>query len=137
MTCPCERTISQQSCERNPSRSQGALEDRVRQGKICEQGGGGKRNNSVRDGDITNHHRHKKGPRDPHSMRGSKGLRDPRSVRGSNVSSSRNMIFSHRHARSAGCWLARQDSHRLGRKKSKPFIHTRHSQRNEALPAVQ
>ena len=56
--------MSQQSSERNPSRSRGALEDRVRQGKICEQGGGGKRNNSGVGG-ITNHHRHNKGLRDP------------------------------------------------------------------------
>ena len=64
-----DRKMRQQSCERTPSRSRGALEIRVRQGKICEQDGGGKRNNSgVRR--ITNHHRHKKGLRDPHSVKG-------------------------------------------------------------------
>ena len=84
-------TISQQSCERNPSRSRGALEDRVRQGKICEQGGGGKRNNSSVRG-ITNHHRHKKGLRDPYSVRGLKGLRDPHFVGGSNHT------FRHTHS---------------------------------------
>ena len=54
----------------------------MRQGKICEQGGGGKRNNSSVGG-IANHHRHKKGLRDPHSVRGLKSLRDAYSVRGS------------------------------------------------------
>ena len=50
------REISQENCERNPSLSRGALEDRVRQAKICEQGGGKRNNGSVRG--ITNHHRH-------------------------------------------------------------------------------
>ena len=74
-------TTSHQSYERNPSRSRGALEDRVKQGKICVQGGGGKRNNSSVRG-IANHHCHKKGLRDPYFVRGLKGLRDPYSVRG-------------------------------------------------------
>ena len=34
-------------------------------------------------GGITNQHRHKKGHRDPYSVRGLKGLRHPHSVRGS------------------------------------------------------
>ena len=72
-------TMRQQSCERNPSRSQGALEDRVRHGKICEQGGGKRNNSSVRG--IANHHRHKKGLRNPYSVRVLKGFRDPHSVR--------------------------------------------------------
>ena len=62
------KQISQESCERNPSRSPGALEDRVRHGKICEPGGGKRNNNSVRG--ITNHHHHKKGLGDPYSVRG-------------------------------------------------------------------
>ena len=64
-------TRSQQSCERNPSCSRGAMEEKVRQGKFCEEGGGGKRNNSGVRG-ITNHHCHKKSPRDPCSVRGLK-----------------------------------------------------------------
>ena len=47
--------ISQQSCEKNPSCSRGALEDRVKQGKIC----GDERNNSSVGG-IANHHHHNK-----------------------------------------------------------------------------
>ena len=44
------------------------LEARVRHGKICEEGKCEKNNSRV--GGFTNHHCHKKGHRDPSSMRG-------------------------------------------------------------------
>ena len=36
----------------------------------------------ITNGNVANHHCHKKGLRDPYSVRGLKGVRDPYSVRG-------------------------------------------------------
>ena len=64
--------ISQQSCERNPSRSRCGQGWRHTHRQDSEIGFVSNGQWTVRVRGITNHHRHKKGPRDPYSVRGFK-----------------------------------------------------------------